>query len=173
MLNPWRLALYGWICRQLPETRAFRLKAALLRWCGARVGANVRICSSATTFGNGELVIGHDVWIGHQAFICSSAQVRIGDCVDIGPQVYIGTGTHELDAMGPHSAGPGVNRPIEIGSGVWLGARTTVLPGVTIGRKAVTAAGAVVTQDVPPLHLVGGVPARVIRPLAVPGGPAP
>lgn len=170
MLSPVRLALFGWFCRLMPETRAFRVKAACLRWCGAHVGANVRICSSATFLGKGHLEIGEDTWIGHQALICSSAVVKIGDCVDIGPQVYIGTGTHDLDPTGPHSAGQGVNRPIEIGDGAWLGARTMVLPGVTIGHKAVTAAGAVVTQDVPPLHLVGGVPARMIRPLVASGG---
>lgn len=45
---------------------------------------------------------------------------------------------------------------------VWLASRVTVLPGVTIGRGAVVAAGAVVTKDVPPLAIVGGVPAKII-----------
>jgi maltose O-acetyltransferase len=53
--------------------------------------------------------------------------------------------------------------PITIGSHVWIGAGATVLPGVTIGDKAVIAAGAVVTKDVPESCLVGGVPAQVIR----------
>jgi len=160
-----RLAWYRALVHFLPETRGFACKARLLRWCGARVGQNVRICSSAMFFGTGALEIGDDVWIGHGAFIASNASVRIGSCVDIGPQVFLGTGTHEIDPTGPHSAGPGINLDVEIGAGVWLGARAVVLPGVKIGAKAVAAAGAVVTQDVPERCLVGGVPARVLRTL--------
>lgn len=59
--------------------------------------------------------------------------------------------------------------PVTIEDEVWLGAGAVVLPGVTVGRGAVVGAGAVVTRNVPPLTIVGGVPARVIRALA----PAP
>jgi acetyltransferase-like isoleucine patch superfamily enzyme len=55
--------------------------------------------------------------------------------------------------------------PIRIGRGVWIAAGATVLQGVTVGEDAVVAAGAVVTKDVPPRTLVGGVPAQVIRSL--------
>lgn len=53
--------------------------------------------------------------------------------------------------------------PIHIGDHVWIGARATILKGVTIGNGAIIAAGAVVTQDVPPSALVGGVPAKIIK----------
>jgi acetyltransferase-like isoleucine patch superfamily enzyme len=52
---------------------------------------------------------------------------------------------------------------VTVGDKVWIGARVTVLKGVTIGDGAVVAAGALVTDDVPPRALVGGVPARVLR----------
>jgi len=52
---------------------------------------------------------------------------------------------------------------VQIGDGAWLGARVTVLPGVTIGRKAVIAAGAVVTQAIPDGCLAAGVPAEIIK----------
>ena len=62
-------------------------------------------------------------------------------------------------------AGEHRNLPIEIGAGVWIGARAVILPGVKVGDGAVIAAGAVVTKDVAANTLVVGVPARVLREL--------
>ena len=53
--------------------------------------------------------------------------------------------------------------PITIGKNVWIGSNVTILQGVTIGEWAVVAAGAVVTKDVPPYTVVGGIPAKVIK----------
>ena len=149
----------------LPETRLFSLKAKLLRLAGARLGDNVRICSSVHILGGGRLSIGDDTWVGHQALISTSSQVMIGSAVDIGPRVYIGTGTHEIDVEGARSAGTGINRDVIIADGAWLGVGCIVLPGVSVGEKAVIAAGAVVTKDVPARTLVAGVPAKVVRSL--------
>lgn len=147
----------------LPETRLFGIKARLLRLAGADLGSNVRVCSSAQILGAGQLAIGDDTWIGHQALLSTSSRIQIGRAVDIGPRVYIGTGTHEIDPDGHHSAGAGISKDVTIADGVWVGVGSTVLPGVTIGAKSVIAAGAVVTEDIPPRVLAGGVPARVIR----------
>ena len=149
----------------LPETRAFGIKSTLLRLAGARLGDNVRICSSALFVGAGELSIGDDTWIGHQVLISTSSRVTIGSAVDIGPRVYIGTGTHEVDPIGAHSAGKGISRDVVISDGVWIGANSLILPGVTIGVKSVIAAGAVVVKNVPPHVIVGGIPAVIIRDL--------
>ena len=59
-------------------------------------------------------------------------------------------------------------KPVVIGDDVWIGANAVILPGVTIGPHSVVAAGAVVTRDVPPGCVVGGVPAKVIRQLEPP-----
>jgi acetyltransferase-like isoleucine patch superfamily enzyme len=147
----------------LPETRAFRMKSSLLRFAGARLCYNVRICSSVLVVGSGDLSVGDDTWVGHQALISATSRITIGSSVDIGPRVYIGTGTHVIDSQGRHTAGIGISRDIVIGNGVWLGANCAVLPGVTIGEKSVVAAGAVVTENVPPLVVFGGVPAKFIR----------
>jgi acetyltransferase-like isoleucine patch superfamily enzyme len=115
--------------------------------------------------GGGELEIGDDTWIGHQVLLCAGSKVVIGANVDIGPRVYIGTGTHEIDARGPRSAGIGINSDVVVEDGAWLGAGCVVLPGVTVGRNSVVAAGAVVAETIPPRVAVAGVPARVIRSL--------
>lgn len=164
-LKPARIFVVKLLFRAFPETRLFTLKTSLLRWAGAKLGRNVRICSSATFLGNGSLEIGDDTWIGQQVLIICSSQVRIGRCVDIGPRVFIGTGTHELDPVGTHSAGAGVNSDVTISDGVWLCASATILPGTTVGAKAVVGAGAVVNRDVPARKIVGGVPARVLKDL--------
>jgi acetyltransferase-like isoleucine patch superfamily enzyme len=151
--------------RLFPETRLFALKALLLRWAGVKVGHNVRVCSSVTILGSGPLEIGDDTWVGQQVLIVSSSCVRIGSCVDIAPRVFIGTGTHQIDADGKHSAGLGINRDVVICDGVWLGVCSTILPGISIGHKAVVAAGAVVTKDVLARKIVGGIPAEILKDL--------
>lgn len=57
-------------------------------------------------------------------------------------------------------------KPIHIGKGVWIGAEAVILGGVTVGDWAVVAAGAVVTKDVPPYTVVGGIPAKKIKTIA-------
>lgn len=164
-MSSFKLYLYYLFVHLLPETRLFGLKSCLLRWCGARVGYNVRVSSSAKFVGTGRLIVGNDVWIGSGVRIATQgdAAIKIGDCVDIAPEVYIGTGTHMIDAEGKHSAGTGLNRDVIIGDGVWLCARSVILPGVVVGEKSIVAAGAVVSGNVAERVLVGGVPARRIK----------
>lgn len=164
-MNSFRLYLVGHIVRILPDTRCFGLKRTLYRWCGVKVGKNVRICSSVVITGDGELSIGDNTWIGHQSFILSSNKVIIGQDVNIAPRVYIGTGTHEIDLDGSAIAGKGVSLPITIGDGVWLCANATIIAGVSIGKKTIIAAGAVITKNVGSCELWGGVPANHIKSL--------
>ena len=160
-MSPFRLYLYNLIVRLLPETRFFRFKVAFLRWCGATVGKNVRICSSAKIQGNGQVIIGDDIWIGSQTLLMSTSKIQLGSHIDIAPQVSILTGTHELNCASGRAAGRGISLDIQIGDGVWLGACSKILPGVTIGNSTMVAAGSVVTRDQPSHSLVAGVPAVV------------
>ncbi len=164
-MNTKRAIIVRGIMKLLPETSCFGLKRALWRWAEAKIGKNVRICSSAFIIGGGELEIGDDTWIGHQVFIETSSRVEIGSHVDIAPRVYIGTGTHEIDATGVHSAGEGMSKPIKIEDGVWRGANALVLPGVTIGMKSVIGGGAVVTRNIDALKVAIGIPAKHSRSL--------
>ena len=104
---------------------------------------------------------------------CLSAtrsKIVIGNHVMFGPEVVIQGGNHRTDVVGRFMESitdaekrPEDDRDVIVGDDVWIGARAIILHGVTIDRGAVVAAGAVVTKDVPPYAIVGGVPARVIR----------
>ncbi len=108
----------------------------------------------------GELIIGDRTYINNGVSIGASCSVTIGQNVAIGPLCLImDSDYHDLN---DHSL-PGKSAPVKIGDNVWLGARATVLKGVTIGDGAVVAAGALVTRDVPSRTVVAGVPARVIK----------
>ena len=165
MMSSTRLYIITKLFRLLPETRFFALKTAFLRWAGASIGKDVHICSSVTILGQGPLDIGDHVWIGPQTMIIASAAISIGSHVDIAPRVFIGTGTHDIDIEGPRTAGTGKSLAVYINDGVWLGAASVVLAGVTIGTKSMIAAGAVVASDIPQHTMAGGVPARSIRTL--------
>jgi len=148
-MRTFRLYIYSIIKCLLPETRAFSFKAWMLRWCGAKVGRNVRINSSARFIGNGQLEICDDVWIGASNFIMttSPARIIIGKCSDFGPQVTIITGTHEISKSQERIAGEGLSLSVEIGEGCWLGARCLILPGVELGPRTLVGAGAVVVKS--------------------------
>lgn len=90
--------------------------------------------------------------------LAGSHGVTIGADCYIAPHVKFFASGHDLDDLTMH-----VGADIVIGREVWIGAQTIVLPGVTVGDECVIAAGSVVTGDLPPGVLAGGVPARVIR----------
>jgi acetyltransferase-like isoleucine patch superfamily enzyme len=108
------------------------------------------------------LVLGDRVFISQHCTV--SGSVRIGDDTLIGGYVTIIDGNHVTgDTARPIAAQGGVQKPIEIGSDVWIGSNAVILQGVRIGDHAVVAANATVTRDVPAWSVVGGTPARVLR----------
>lgn len=84
--------------------------------------------------------------------------LTIGDNVDIAQETNIWTEQHDYNSP-TYDA---VSKPVIIEDYVWIASRATILPGVTIGRGAVIASGAIVTKNVPPFAIVGGVPAKII-----------
>lgn len=112
-----------------------------------------------TDFGK-NITIGKDVFINSGCHFQDQGGIAIGDGALIGHNVALATINHDLN---PKNGRRNHYAPIQIGAHVWIGSNSTVLPGVSIGDWAVVAAGAVVTRDVPPLTVVGGVPARVLK----------
>ena len=96
--------------------------------------------------------------VGDHCFLDYRGSIFIGKNVNISSQVLILTGDHDPQDKYFKSRG----RSVIIDDYVWLSTRSMILPGVTIGKGAVVAAGAVVTKDVLPYTIVGGIPARKI-----------
>ena len=110
----------------------------------------------------GDITIGHHTRIGiHNTII---GPVSIGSHVNLAQGIVVTALNHQfLDASKRIDQQGITTRAVVIGDDVWIGANAVVLPGVTVGSHSVVAAGAVVTKDVPPRTVVGGVPAKVIK----------
>ena len=102
--------------------------------------------------------IGAGTVINHGCLLYTTGGLIIGENVSISPGVWLVTGTHLMND--PEFLDE--YRPITVDDYAWIGARAMILGGVTIGRGAVVMAGAVVTKDVEPFAVVGGVPAHVV-----------
>jgi maltose O-acetyltransferase len=107
----------------------------------------------------GHITIGNHCVIDRNCALDGRGEIRMGNNVNISPEVMILTAYHDPDA----DDFAGVEKPVVIEDYAWIATRALILPGVKIGRGAIVAAGAVVTKDVPPQMIVGGNPARIIR----------
>ena len=135
------------------------VRRALLRLRVAKMGKGVGLLIGV------ELRKGRNVFIGDRVVINKGVlldgrggQLIIGDDVDIAQETNIWTLQHDVHSDTHADQGGDV----VIEDHVWIASRVTILPGVRIGRGAVVACNAVVTKDVPPMAIVGGVPAKVI-----------
>jgi len=120
---------------------------------------SVPVAAELTTTANARLVIGDDTFINYGASLGATGSISLGARVNVGPYVMIiDTQFHDLydRSLVPPP------QPVVIEDDVFLGAKSSVLPGVRIGRGAVVGTGAVVTKDVEPFTIVAGVPAREV-----------
>jgi maltose O-acetyltransferase len=110
-------------------------------------------------FGHGKLIIGNNVFInGGTIFECRSV-ITIGNSAKIGYNcLIIDAENHSIDGLKKPC-----NRPIVIEDNCWIAANVTILPGVTIGKNSIIAAGSLVNKDILPNSIYGGVPAKFIK----------
>jgi len=148
----------------LPVSHFFRLKEVLLSCAGIDVSKHACINGHTWFYGRGKVEIGENTWIGPRCRFYSDASVMIsiGKNCDIAPEVAFVTGSHEVGDE-RRRAGAGYCESIVVEDGCWIGARVTILGGVTIGKGVVVGAGALVRNDVPANSIVAGVPAKPIR----------
>jgi len=128
------------------------------RLAGVKIGKGSTLHMWANFFNPQGVTIGEDSVIGDHCFLDGRASLRIGNHVDIASQVLIYNSQHEINDPDFKAE----EEPVEIEDYVFIGPRAIILPGVKIGKGAVVAAGAVVTADVEPFKIVGGVPAKEI-----------
>jgi serine acetyltransferase len=157
------------LAEALPSSAFNRLRTAMLRAAGVKIGQHSLIQGKVRLTGDGNLC--ELLTIGDRTMITGGLHVDLGAAVRIGNQVRIGHDVSLLTvnhAVGPVDLRAGVRffGEIVIEDGCWLASRCTILPGVTIGAGAIVAAGSIVTRSVPQHTLVAGVPARVIRELS-------
>ena len=166
LIRAFAILTYDLIAVHLPASHqkwsfgAKRLRAFCARHMLTSCGENVNVERHAR-FGRG-VTLGDRSGIGINASI--GEQTHIGSDGMMGPDCVIYTRNHRFDRLDipMREQGYGPVEPVEIGDDCWIGGRVTILPGVHVGNGAVIAAGAVVTKDVPPYAVVGGVPAKII-----------
>ncbi len=127
-----------------------------------KVGKNLIIKKTFSCDLGFNIFVGDDVFINYNCVFLDMAKIIIGNRVLIGPNVLLCTATHSSESK-DRSSGSGFAIEIVIEDDAWIGAGAIVLPGVTIGRGAVVAAGAIVTKDVKPFSVVAGNPAKELK----------
>lgn len=146
------------------------IKARLLAASFASCGTGFRVGKDCEIAGNSNVTVGNNVNLGsHACILATRAKLTLGDDVFFGPHVTIVTGDHRTDildrpmaAVGDDEKLPENDQDVVLMGDNWVGTNAVILKGVTVGRGAVVASGAVVNKDVPDYSVVGGVPAKVI-----------
>lgn len=139
-----------------------------------RIGAFSRIITSTTLHQLGSHIrLGDNVGIGEFAYLGGAGGLDIGDDCIIGQYFSCHPENHIFDDPSQAIRLQGTTRQgIRIGKNCWIGAKVTILDGVQIGDNCIIAAGAVVTRSIPANSVIGGVPAKVIKPTTSNSKPA-
>ena len=151
----WSSKVYWSVRMDTPPYRRF--------WLGKKSVIESYCCINNAV---GDVTIGNHTRIGIHCTVIGP--VCIGNHVNLAQGITVTALNHNFEDTTKRIDEQGIStKPVVIGDDVWIGANAVILPGVTIGRHVVVAAGAVVTKDVPDNCVVGGVPAKVIKQLAI------
>ena len=146
-------------------------KSAIRHWRQFLIKRLVKFCGSdLKIFGRTHIdlpslvTIGNNVSLNENVMIAARYdEITIGDNVVISSGALVTSAGYNYMGTAPHPNHD--SKPVTIENNAWIGANAVILPGVTIGKHAVIAAGAVVTKNVPPNTMVAGVPAKAIKTL--------
>lgn len=135
------------------------VKIRLLRLFGAKIGKGLVIKNNVTIKSPWNLVLGDDCWLGENCWLDNLDKITIGSNVCISQGAMLLTGNHDYTLYNM----PYRNAPIVIEDGAWIGAKTTVCPGVTVHRNAILTVGSIATKDLEADGIYQGNPAKKIR----------
>jgi putative colanic acid biosynthesis acetyltransferase WcaF len=134
-------------------------RTRLLRLFGAKIGRGVYIKPGLRVKFPWYFEVGDHTWLGEDLWVDNLAQVTIGPHCCISQGAYLCTGNHDWSAPDMRL----FRRPIRCERGSWVGAKSVVCPGVTLGAGAIAAAGSVITKDIPSMEVHAGNPAGFVR----------
>ncbi len=134
------------------------LRRFLYRLSGVKIGKGSTLHAGVVFYDPKNVSVGEDSIVGEGTVLDGRAKLYIGNHVDIASEVMVYNSQHDIN----DETFMAISKAVIIEDYVFVGPRAIILPGVTIGQGAVVAAGAVVTRDIPPYAVVGGVPAKVI-----------
>jgi len=144
------------------ELMPVTVRMKLMRGWGFGISRSTSIWAGASLRSK-KLKTGEEVFINVGFFHDGYDELRIGNNVRIGQFVRAITATHEIGPSNQRGLVEVVGKPIEIQDGCWIGAAVTLLPGVTVARGCVVAAGSIVTKSTEPDGLYAGNPAKLVR----------
>jgi acetyltransferase-like isoleucine patch superfamily enzyme len=139
------------------NTNLNRSRNSLFRFSGIKIQEPVHIDWGFKCSFPNNISIGKYVCLGNDSQLIAFQPIEIGDYTIGAAQLLIITGSHDKNSFEPLD-----NQKVVIGKGCWIGARVTILGGVNIGDGAIVGACSLVKNNVPPLAIVAGVPAKVI-----------
>jgi acetyltransferase-like isoleucine patch superfamily enzyme len=145
-----------WLVGYIPS---HQIRSFFYQLCGIEIGKGSTIHMGARFYQPNNISIGEGTIIGDHAFLDGRAALTIGSHVDIASQVMIYNSEHDLDSPTMKAR----EESVKIGDYCFIGPRAIIMPGVTLGKGAVVAGGAVVTKNVSAGEVVGGVPAKKIK----------
>lgn len=155
----------SWLICFLPVSRCHRIKSWLLRFLGGiQIGKDCEIWSGVKFIGS-NITIGDNCFISKGVTICGLSMegyVKIGNNCDLGPEVFITTGTHHVGSAKRRS-GKGLHKAIVIGDGCMIALRAIPLAGVCIGSGSIIGPGVIVSKDVPQDTLVAQANVRFFK----------
>lgn len=148
--------LFLWLVGYIPS---HMIRNFFYQLFGIEMGKGSTFHMGARFYQPNNIKIGKGTIIGDHAFLDGRASLKIGSHVDIASSVMIYNSQHDLESETMKAS----EEPVVIGDYCFIGPRAIIMPGVTLGKGAVVAGGAVVTKDVPAGVVVGGVPAQKIK----------
>lgn len=140
----------------------WEIKRCLLNWAGINIGNGSKIVGPIRI--SGDLNVGSNTWIGAGLTIHGNGLVVIGSDCDIAPDVTFLTGSHEI-GYNERRAGRGLCFNIKVNDGSWIGALSTLMGNIEIGKGCVIGACSLVNKSCPDNIIIGGNPAKTIKEL--------